>query len=151
MNTKNYQGKITKTAKVHSNDPAHQVEILHITMFVKVPIYISTRYVYLVGQAGQTTTRSVRIRAELNKPLTLELAHFDLSSKVVFRVEEVEPGKNFLIHFTNIPGAEEIYYGFLKLKTNYPEKPEISIRVRGKFGPQKSPVSSKTLPQKSQK
>ena len=150
MNTKNYQGKITKTAKVHSNDPAHQVEILRITTFVKVPIYVSTRYVYLVGQPGQTTTRSVSIRAELDKPLTLEPAHFDLSSKVIFRMEEVEPGKSFVIHFTNIPGAQDIYYGFLKLKTNYPEKPEISIKVRGKFGAQKPPVSSKTLPQKSQ-
>jgi hypothetical protein len=151
VDTKNYQGKITKTAKVQSNDPAHQVEMLHITAFVKVPIHISTRYVYLSGQAGQTTTRSVKIRAELDKPLRLEPEHFDLSSKVIFRVEEVDPGKTFLIHFTNIPGKEEIYYGFLKLKTNYPEKPEISIRVRGKFGAQKPPVSSKTLPQKSQK
>jgi hypothetical protein len=151
VNTQNYQGKITKTAKVHSNDPARQVEILRITAFVKVPIYISTRYVYLVGQAGQTTTRSVKIRAELDKPLKLEPAHFDLSSKVIFRMEEVEPGKTFLIHFTNIPGTEKIYYGFLKLRTNYPEKPEISIRIRGKFGAQKPPVSSKTPPQKSQK
>jgi hypothetical protein len=151
VNTKNYQGKITKSAKVLSNDPAHQIEILRITALVKVPIYISSRYVYLSGQAGQTTTRSVKIRAELDKPLTLEPTHFDLSSKVIYRVEEVKPGKTFIIHFTNIPGPDEIYHGFLKLRTNYPERPEISIRVRGKFKGQQPPLSSKPPPQKSQK
>jgi hypothetical protein len=124
---------------------------LRLTAFVKVPIYLSSRYVYLRGQAGQTTTRSIKIRAELDKPLKLEPTHFDLSSKVIFRMEEVEKGKTFLIHFTNIPGSEGIYHGHLKLRTNYPEKPEISIRVRGKFAAQKPPVSSKTPPQKSQK
>lgn len=151
MNTKNYQGKVTKIAKVHSNDPTHQIEILRLTAFVKVPIYMSSRYVYLLGQVGQTTTRSVKIRAQLDKPLTLEPTHFDLNSRVIFRMEEVEPGKTFVIHFTNIPGPDEIYHGFLKLKTNYPEKPEISIRIRGKFRRQKPPLSSKPLPQKSQK
>ena len=116
-----------------------------------MPIYLSSRYVYLSGRAGQTTTRSVKIRAELDKPLKLEATHFDLRSKVIFRMEELEMGKTFLIHFTNIPGSAETYYGLLKLRTNYPEKPEISIRVRGKFGFPKPSVSSKTPSQKSQK
>jgi hypothetical protein len=112
---------------------------------------MSSRYVYLLGRAGQTMTRSVKIKAELDKPLTLEPTHFDLSSKVIFRIEELEKGKTFIIHFTNIPGPDEIYHGFLKLKTNYPEKPELAIRVRGKFRGQQPPVSSKPPPQKSQK
>ncbi len=151
VDTQNYQGKITKTAKVYSNDPGHQLELLTITAFVKVPIYLSTRYVYLVGQAGQTTTRTIKIRGELVKPLKLEPAQFDLSSKVIYRMEEVEVGKTFLLHFTNIPGSAETYYGELKLKTNYPEKPEISIRIRGKFREQRPPVSSKTPPQSYQR
>jgi hypothetical protein len=151
VNTKNYQGKITKSATVYSNDPAGQIEALRIKAFVRVPIYISTRYVYLQGQAGQTATRSVKIRAQLDKPLKLEPTRFDLSPKVLYRIEELELGKTFLIHFTNLPGSAETYHGFLKLRTNYPEKPEISIRVRGKFRVQKPPASSKTAPQKSLK
>jgi hypothetical protein len=116
-----------------------------------VPIYISPRYVYLRGIAGQTTTRTVQIKAELDKPLKLEPTGFDLGSKVIFKLEELEVGKTFLIRFTNIPGSAGTYHGVLKLKTNYPEKPEISIRVRGKFSVQKSSMSSKTPSQKSQK
>lgn len=118
---------------MYSNDPAHPIEVLRISAFVKVPIYLSTRYVYLRGQAGQTTTKTVEIRAQRDRPLTLEPSHFDLHTKVRYRLEEVVPGKLFRLHFTNIPGPAETYYGVLKLRTNYPEKSEISIRVRGNF------------------
>lgn len=101
--------------------------------------------------AGQTTARTVQIKAELDKPLKLEPTLFDLSSKVIFKIEELEVGKTFLIRFTNIPGSAETYHGVLKLRTNYPEKPEISIRVRGKFSVQKSSLPSKTPAQKSQR
>jgi len=48
---------------------------------------------------------------------------------VTYRIEEVEPGRIFRVHFTSIPGPSGNYRGILKLKTNYPEKPEITIRI----------------------
>ena len=151
MKTKGYQGKINKRATVYTNDPRHNPEVIRITAFVRVPIHLSSRYVDLRGRAGQTITKTITIRAELDKPLKLEPAHFDLSSKVIYRMEEAKAGKTFLIHLSNIPGSAETYQGFLKLKTNYPEKPEISITVRGRFWSQKPPVPSKTPRKKSQK
>jgi len=52
---------------------------------------------------------------------------------VTYRIEEVEPGRLFKVHFTSIPGPAETYRGVLKLKTNYPEKPEIIIPIRARF------------------
>ncbi|MEE9421295.1 MAG: OS_HP3 family (seleno)protein, partial [Desulfatiglandaceae bacterium] len=34
----------------------------------------------------------------------------------------------------SIPGPPQTYTGFLKIKTNYPEKPEITVRIRGRIG-----------------
>jgi hypothetical protein len=48
-------------------------------------------------------------------------------------VEEIEKGRRFKIRFISIPGPPQTYHGFLNLKTNYPEKPEINIRIRGRF------------------
>lgn len=144
MKTRGYQGKINKRARVYTNDPGHSLEVLRITAFVRAPIHLSARYVYLRGVTGQSITKSIKISAERDKPLKLKPALFNLGTKVTYRMEEVEMGKTFLIHFTNIPGPAETYHGFLKLKTNYPEKPEISIRIRGKFRSPKPPVSSKT-------
>ena len=137
VNTRGYQGEIRKTAKVYSNDPHHNLEILNIKAFVKVPIHLSTRYVYLRGLAGQVITKTVKIMAKEEKALKLVPGHFNLSEKVTYNIEEVEPGKIFKVHFSSIPGIVGTHRGFLKLKTNYPEKPEIKIQIRTKFKEEK--------------
>ena len=89
-----------------------------------VPIHLSSKYVYFKGVAGQTITKTIKIRSAQNRPLKLEPSHFNLSKKVSYRIEEVDGGKIFLIHFTTIPGHTETYNGLLKLKTNYSETSE---------------------------
>jgi len=133
INTRGYQGAISKSARVYTNDPLKNFEILTINAFVKVPIYISNRYVYLTGIYDKKISRTIVVKANEKKPLKLEKSSFDLSKTVAYRIKEVEPGRVFRIHFTSIPGSVGIYRGALKLKTNYPEKPEIIILIRAKF------------------
>ena len=109
------------------------VVTLGVKAFVKVPIYVSPRYVRLYGKEGQSVTRVIEIRAGLEKPLTLEPGQFNLEGKVKYTIEEIEKGRRFKARFTTIPSPSQTYRGFLKLKTNYPEKPEITIRIRGRF------------------
>lgn len=106
---------------------------LEIKAFVKVPIYVSPRYVRLYGNEVQSVTRAIEIRAGLDKPLTLEPGQFNLEGKVKYMMEEIEKGRLFKIRFTTIPGPPQTYQGFLELKTNYSEKPEITINIRGRF------------------
>ena len=129
---------MNKKASVYTNVPNHDPEVLRITAFVRVPIQLSPKSIFLKGVEGQTITKTLKISAEGDELLKLEPTYFDLSSKVIYRMEEVETGKTFLIHFTNIPGMAETYRGYLKLKTNYPKKPEISIPIKGKFETQKA-------------
>ena len=133
IKTRGYQGEIRKRAKVYTSDPRNSVVVLSVKAFVKVPIYLSPRYVYLRGSAGQEITKTVRVRAEEDKPLKLEPRRFDLSKKLTYRIEEVKAGRMVKIHFTSIPGTAGTYRGVLRLKTNYPEKPEISIPITGRF------------------
>ena len=100
---------------------------------VKVPISQSRRAVRLVGKAGQEVTAMVEMRALLDKPLKIEVESFDLKGKVTYEMEEVEEGKVYRVHLKNVPGPAETYRGQLKLKTNYSEKPELIIMVRGRF------------------
>jgi hypothetical protein len=133
VKTASYQGKITRGAKVYSNDPRSQIETISIGVFVRVSIRVSPRSVNFRGEAGQTFTKTVNIRSGLKKPLSIEPTAFDLDKKVQYRIESIQEGKNFRVVFTNIPGSAETYRGFLKLKTNYTEKPIITIPIRGKF------------------
>lgn len=133
VSTKGYQGALHKTAKVYTNDPYAKLEKLMVKALVKVPIYISPRYVNFYGKVGNTLTRVVEVRAELDRPLKLTPTKFTLSEKLTYTMEEIEKGRRFRIRFTSIPGPHQTYRGFLKLKTNYPEKPEITLWVRGRI------------------
>jgi hypothetical protein len=57
--------------------------------------------------------------------------HFNLAEKLSYTIQEIEKGRKFRIRFTSIPGPAQAYHGILKIKTNYPEKPEIVLRIRG--------------------
>jgi len=133
VRTKGYEGAHRWSAKVNTNDPSMNVVTLRVKAFVKVPIYVSPRYVRLYGKEGQSVTRVIEIRAGLDKPLTLEPGQFNLEGKVKYTIEEIEKGRRFKVRFTTIPSSSQTYRGFLKLKTNYPQKPEITIRIRGRF------------------
>ena len=101
--------------------------------FVKVLINVTPTQARLNGKEGQIITRIVKIEADLEKPLELTPIHFNLDKKVTYTIDEVEKGRKFNIHFTTVPSPPQAYRGFLKLKTNYPETPEITIRIRGDF------------------
>ncbi len=133
MDTNGYRGSVKKKARVFTNIPNSSPEVISIQVYVRVPIYISTRYVYLTGTTGESITRTIKIKAEKDKPLTIEPNLFDLKDKVTYKIEEVASGKEYRIHFTTMPGAPKKFNGSLKLKTNYPEKPEITIKVRGRI------------------
>lgn len=133
VNTRNYQGPVHKSARVYTNDPARNMATIQVKARIKVPIHLSARYVYLYGMEGQSVTRTVGLRAELEKPLTLELAEFTLQGKVDCQIQEIEKGRRFQVRLTNLPGPPETYQGHLKLKTNYAESPELMLRIRGRF------------------
>ena len=94
---------------------------------------VSEKMVLLKGAYQEIVTKTVDIKGELEEPLKLEPIEFTLDKKAKFNIEEVTKGKHFRVTFTSIPNVGNSYRGILKLKTNYPEKPELVIYVMGKF------------------
>jgi hypothetical protein len=133
VHTRGYQGSIYKSARVNTNDREQNVVNLGIKAFIKVPVLISPRYVSFYGKPGQSITKVIEIKAGLNNPLTLSQDQFDLEGKVKYTLEEIEKGRRFKIHLTSIPGSTPTFSGALRLKTNYPEKPIITITITGRF------------------
>ena len=131
--TSGYSGTFHKKARVFTNDPVNPVAFLELKAYVKNLIYVSSSPVYLYLKAGQSIKKIVEIMAGLDKPLKLTPRQFNLSGKLAYTIEEIEKGRKFNINLTTIPGAAESYDGHLKLATNYPEKPEITIKIRGRL------------------
>lgn len=133
LNTRGYEGKVRKAARVYTNDPGNRTETLTLDVFVKTPILVSPRSVFIQGKAAETLTRSVEITGDPGKPLKIEPVDFNLHHRLTYSIEEISPGKRYRINFATIPNVADQYRGRLLLRTNYPEKPELSIFVRGRF------------------
>ena len=91
--------------------------------------------VSLIGKAGETKSMGLSISAGLDKPLILKPIKLssELAGKVNYSLETVEEGKLYKINFQNQPDVPGIFSGYLRLSTNYKEKPEIRIRVHSRF------------------
>lgn len=134
IDTRGYTGRIHKSATVHTNDPKSKSRLISLEASIRPLISISPAVIFLEGQPGQVVKGSAEIRGEMDRELHLEPVQFDLKDKVVYTLEEVEPGKVYRVHFSNVPDLAGIAFGQLRLRTNYPEKPEVSIRIRCRFG-----------------
>ena len=85
--------------------------------------------------ANETLTRSVHIKGDLTKPLKIEPIDFNLNHRLKYSIEELSLGEHYRIDFTSIPNTADHYRGRLLLKTNYPERPQLSILVSGRLIP----------------
>lgn len=129
VNTSGYRGNVTKSARVFSNDPSNKIMTLSIRMTVQEAISLSQSRIYLKGEEGQHITESLVIEAKTGKPLELEPAPFDLKDKIDYKIEYIEKGKRYKITLTNKEGVTGSYKSKLKIKTNYPEKPQLVVYV----------------------
>ena len=144
--TRGYEGKLHKTATILTNDPKTPQDTLVIEASIKTPIMVSERMVFLKGTRQESITKTVDIKGELDKPLKLEALDYTLDKKVNFNIEEVVKGKHYRVTFTSIPNVGSSCRGYLRFKTNYPEKPELMIYVMGQFRSVNSPGSLKKTP-----
>ena len=104
---------------------------LEVDAYVRPLISVSPKRLRLEGEKDKTIKGTVRIRAEIERPLTLQVAVFSLPNELTYRLEEIERGKAFDITFSTIPARKDRFRGFLKLQTNYPEKPYVIIYIDG--------------------
>ena len=128
--TTGYEGYIEKTANVYTNDPAWNMVVLTIKAQIKPAISISPRRLRLAGKKGEAVKGEVEIKSNLDKPLILKPGLYNLAERMNYKIEEVEKGKRFIVRFERKQGLTEPLDGYLKIETNYPEKPEISLFIR---------------------
>lgn len=129
VDTKGLLGPLRENVKVYTNDPGRPQVILVVKAEVKPVITLSRRYVNFYGKEGEHMVKEVEITTEMEKPLILKPIQFSLDGKLTYALEQIEEGKKYKVRMENIPGPAQNFRGFLKLRTNYPEKPEITIWI----------------------
>ena len=138
VDTKGFEGKQRWGIKVLTNDPKWKEAVLDIRANIKPILNLSAKSVQFTGRNDVPITRDIEIAAGIDRTLIITPQLFTLPGKVTWSLQEIEKGKKFRIRLKSIPGGSEDYRGFLTLKTNFPEKPELTIWIIGRFTKQKA-------------
>jgi hypothetical protein len=133
IDTKGFDGPKQWVMKVFSNDPKWKEAVLDLRANVKPVITITGAPVFLGGKKKAPTTGEAEISTGLDQPLILTPEQFTLSGKVTYSISEIEKEKRYRVTFQNVARKGESYRGFLKLKTNFAEKPEVTLWIIGRF------------------
>lgn len=133
VDTRNLSGTVKKEAVIYSNDPKNSVMTVMLRANVRQSVQVSPQRIKMIYYEGTVTTGSVIISANMEKPLEIEPTRSNLSERITYEIEVIEPGKIFKVNFNYSPLEGDNLNGELIIKTNYPEKPIISIPVNARF------------------
>lgn len=98
---------------------------------VWVPIYVKPRHVRLTGIMDEKIEKIVHLRGEKKEPLIVKLASVSISDMVEVKLQETQKGRAYQLKVRNKVKGKARYRGQVKLTTNYPEKPEIVVKIAG--------------------
>lgn len=135
VNTKDKQGTIHQTARVFTNDPKTSELTIGMKGNVWAPIHLHPKYAKLTGVLGEKTKTTIRLKSEKQEPLTLKLVSVSIPDKVDVELKEMEKGRIWELQVDNKISQQANYSGQIKLTTNYPEKPELTVRISGHIRP----------------
>ena len=133
IDTRGFDGPERWGVKVFTNDPKWREAVLDLRANIRPVIVITGTAVLFTGKNDTPMTREVEISTGLDKPLILTPGPFTLSGKVTYSISEIEKEKRYRVTFRNVDSNRENYRGFLKLKTNFAEKPDVTIWIIGRF------------------
>lgn len=131
VRTKNYKGRIHKTARVFTNDPDHPRITIAMEGDLWTPVYVSSERIQLRGMVGEEIENTVIVRGQKSEPLELQIASNPIPDKVAVQLHSQKDDGSYLVAFQNKLHKEGYYLGDISLTTNYPDKPQVNIQVMG--------------------
>jgi len=127
-----YEGAVSKTADVVCNDPRNPRIVLTMTGKV-IPLILArpSRYVQFQGASERLLPATLELAAN-PAPFRILKTEDNLQGKASYKLETIEDGKRYRLIVAN-EAREGNYAGFIRLLTDYPEKPEVMVRVNGRI------------------
>ena len=131
VRTKGQRGKFHKTGHVLSNDPNNPKVSIALKGTIWLPIDMKPRAALLNGIVGEPIETVVHLRAEKEDPLILQLDSVSIPEKVSAELREVEKGRRYELKLKNRVQEDGAFAGEVRIKTNYPEQPEVRVPIYG--------------------
>jgi LEA14-like dessication related protein len=148
LNMKTYQGSVTKTIKIATNDPKNENARYYLKCFVKQPLIANPKFLNFRNlELNQLAVTHTTVSNTTDKPIKITDVSF---SKEVENLQVnvtkgtvIPPKGKINIEATYTPGNEDRLTSTLRLKTDSEEQPVFSVSVWGHHNKAKSSPKKK--------
>jgi hypothetical protein len=137
VNTTGYRGKISKSARVTTNDPRQRKSKIYLSMNVRAHIIVEPGpKIMLRGFVGDDIRRTVQIRAADDRPLEITKIQTNLQSVIDYQLTPKDDGKKYNLEVVSTVTEQKTASGFLTLQTNHPKKKVLKLSVHLRVKPE---------------
>ena len=137
VNTRGFQGRITKAARVTTNDPRQRQAKIYLAIDVRAHIIVEPgSRIVLRGIVGDDIQSVLRIRSFDNHPFEITRIDTDLRSVIDYQLNRTDDGKAYTLKVRSKATGQRIASGFLTLHTNHPKKKALKLSVHLRVKPE---------------
>lgn len=137
VDTTGLRGKITKSARVFSNDPSRLTTTIYLSMNVRSHIIVEPGHkILLRGFIGDDIRRLVRIRAADDQPLEITRVKTNLESVIDYKLSPKKDGRLYELEVKVKPAGKRVSSGYLTLFTDHPRKKELKLPIHVRVKPE---------------
>jgi hypothetical protein len=130
VNTSGFQGKVTKSAQVTTNDPKQLNGKIYLSMDVRSHIMVEPGpKILLQGIVGDDIQSVVHIRSAENQPFEITRIETNLRAVIDYELSPKKDSSTYTLKVMSKAAEQESANGFLTLHTNYPQKEVLKLSV----------------------
>ncbi len=137
VKTTGFKGKITKSARVISNDPKQPNAKIYLSINVRQYIIVEPApRIFLAGIEGDDVRGVFHLRAADDKPLEIIKVETNPGLAIDYELNRKEDGRQYELEVKAKSTDKQTSSGFLKIFTNHPVKKELKLPVLVRINPE---------------
>jgi hypothetical protein len=137
VNTGGFQGRVTKSAQVTTNDPRQRNSKIYLSMDVRAHIIVEPGpKIMLQGIAGDDIQSVVHIRSAEKQPFKITRIETNLRSVIDYELSPKDDSDSYTLKVTSKTADQKTASGFLTLHTNHPQKKVVKLSVHLRVKPE---------------
>jgi hypothetical protein len=137
INTSGLHGKLTKSARVTTNDPRQSSTKLYLSINVRAYITVEPGpKIMLRGIVGDDIRTVVHIRSSEDQPFEITKIETNLGSVIDYKLSRKDDSSQYTLEVINKAADQKIASGFITLHTNHPKKKLMKLSVHLRVKPE---------------
>ena len=137
VNTGGFQGRVTKSAQVTTNDPRQRNSKIYLSFDVLTHIIVEPGpKIMLQGIAGDDIQSVVHIRSAEKQPFKITRIETNLQSVIDYELSPKDDSDSYTLKVVSKTTDEKTASGFLTLHTNHPQMKVVKLSVHLRVKPE---------------